>query len=121
MCGLWWFGGVWIGIWHVGCVQILKTMKDLIKARVSIYQRMERFAWLTMQALQEGNAMGVKRCLGVAERLLVGGSLEVRNAVANGYLYTVSTFMEARRMALNGVLPPSLLREYERQINAHGV
>lgn len=89
--------------------------------KTSIYNQAERFADITKRAIISGNVARAKKFLCYAEQLLATGSNETRIAVANVYVYSVSSFMELRNCSIANLFPPSLRKEYLKQVNASGV
>lgn len=87
----------------------------------SIYNQTQRFAEITKKAIVSGNIVRAKKCLAVAERLFTYGSYETKNAIANVYVFSVSTFMEVHRCNVSNLFPKSLKAEYLKQINTSGV
>lgn len=93
----------------------MKTFND------SLIKKMERLAEITISSLQLGKIARVRRCLELAEELLTKGNSEMKNAITNIYLYSVSHYMEINRIAISKILPNSLHKEYVKQINTSGV
>ncbi|PJE43878.1 DUF7674 family protein [Flavobacterium sp. TBRC 19031] len=87
----------------------------------TIYQQAQRFAEITKTAIVKGNIERAKKCLAVAERLFLTGSNETQNAIANVYVFSVSTFMELRHCSISNLFPKSLKAEYLKQINTSGI
>lgn len=87
----------------------------------TIYEKAERFAEITKAAIVSGNIVRTKKCLSLAEKLLITGSYETKNAIANVYVFSVSTFMELRHCSISNFSPQSLKTEYLKQINTSGV
>lgn len=87
----------------------------------TIYKQADRFAEITKSAIISGNIVRVKKCLALAERLFATGSYETKSAIANVYVFSVSTFMELRHCSISNLFPQSLKAEYLKQINASGV
>ena len=85
------------------------------------YHQAERFAEITKAAILSGNIVRAKKCLALAERLLITGSSETKNAITNVYVFSVSTFMELRHCSISNLFPKSLKAEYIKQINSSGV
>ena len=85
------------------------------------YHQAERFAEITKAAILSGNIVRAKKCLALAERLLITGSSEAKNAITNVYVFSVSTFMELRHCSISNLFPKSLKAEYIKQINTSGV
>ena len=87
----------------------------------TIYNQAERFAEITKSAILTGNIVRAKKCLALAEQLLITGSSETKNAITNVYVFSVSTFMEMRHCSISNLFPQSLKAEYIKQINTSGV
>lgn len=87
----------------------------------TIYKRAERFAEITKAAIVSGNIVRAKKCLSLAERLLLNGSYETKSAISNVYVFSVSTFMELRHCSISNLFPQALKAEYIKQINTCGV
>jgi len=87
----------------------------------TIYHQAERFAEITKTAIISGNISRAKKCLALAERLLVSGSSETKTAISNVYVFSVSTFMELRHCSIANLFPQTLKTEYLKQINTSGV
>ena len=82
---------------------------------------MNHLADLTKDYFIKGNVKRVNDCLAIAEHQLRTGTTEMKNAVANGFLFSLTSFMECRRAAFRFVLPDLLEKEYIKQINSCGV
>lgn len=94
----------------------------LMKNQVNtIYKQAERFAEITKKSIISGNIVRAKKCLALAERLLVTGSIETKNAISNVYIFSVSSFMEMRHCNISHLFPQTLRAEYIKQVNASGV
>lgn len=87
----------------------------------SIYKQAERFAEITKRSIISGNIVRAKKCLALAERLFITGSIETKNAISNVYIFSVSSFMEMRNCNISHLFPQTLKTEYIRQVNASGV
>ncbi len=87
----------------------------------TIYQKAERFAEITKNAIITGNINRAKKCLAIAEQLLETGSNETKNAISNVYVFSVSSFMELHHCSISNLFPKSLKAEYVKQINTSGV
>ena len=94
---------------------------DLYADLDTVYKQAERFAEVTKTAIVSGNIARAKKCLALAERLFVSGSSETKNAIANVYVFSVSTFMELRHCTISNLFPQTLKAEYIKQINTSGV
>jgi hypothetical protein len=93
-----------------------------MKKQVStIYKQAERFAEITKTAIITGNISRAKKCLALAERLLINGSNETKIAISNVYIFSVSSFMELRHCSISNLFPQTLKAEYIKQINTSGV
>lgn len=86
-----------------------------------IYKQADRFAEITKTFIKTGNIARAKKCLAIAEKLFSEGNQQTRNAIANTYVFSVTTFMELRNCRIANLLPSSLKSEYVNQINASGV
>lgn len=91
------------------------------KVKTTLIQKMERFAQITVSSLQSGKIVRAKRCLALAEQLFKNGNAEVKNAISNVYLSTVSCYLEINHHVIRQFLPAELHREYVKQINTSGV
>lgn len=87
----------------------------------TVYKKVERFADVTKTAIISGNINRAKKLLAVAENLLISGNQETKSAIANGYVYSVSIFMELRHCSIANLFPKALQTEYIKQINTSGV
>jgi hypothetical protein len=93
-------------------------MKNKAKSACS---KAVQFAEITKSLIRKGNIRRVKKCLSVAEQLLINGNAETRNAISNIYVFSVSTFMEVHNCSIANLFPKSLRKEYIMQVNASGV
>ena len=109
----------WIEAWQ-GASEIKVFKMEATRTRTS-YRRMSHLAELTKDYLIKGNLKRVNDCLAIAEHQLRTGTVEMKNAVANGFVFSVTCFMECHRTAFRLVLPELLAREYRRQINSSGI
>lgn len=87
----------------------------------SIYAQAEQYADLTKAMIRQGKIQRTKKCFSIAEQLLKTGTLEVKNAITNVYLFSLSTFMEIHNCNIKGLLPDGLRKEYFKQVNASGL
>jgi hypothetical protein len=87
----------------------------------SIYKQAERFADITKKSIISGNIVRAKKCLALAERLFITGSIETKNAISNVYIFSVSSFMEVRHCNISHLFPQTLKAEYIKQVNTSGV
>ncbi len=80
-----------------------------------------QFAEITKSLIRNGNIKRAKKCLDIAEQLLVNSNAETKAVITNVYVYSVSTFMEIHKCTIANLFPPALKREYVSQINASGI
>lgn len=91
------------------------------QVNTNLIKKMERFAEVTVNSLKLGKIVRAKRCFALAEDLFQKGNAEVKNAISNVYLSSVSHYMEINRYAMKQFLPVALHKEYVKQINTSGV
>jgi hypothetical protein len=91
------------------------------QVNTSLIKKMERFANVTISSLRLGKTARTKRCLELAEELFKKGNEEMKNAVTNVYLYSVSHYLELNKYSISKLLPVGLHREYVKQVNTSGV
>lgn len=84
----------------------------------SVYNQMHRMAELTIITILSGKLIRAKRLIDVAAKLFADGNYQTRNAVANVFLYDVSSVLALRHCDVLALFPPSLQQEYTKQINA---
>lgn len=101
----------WTYLQNCNC---LTTMKN--KSNQNIYSQMQRFADITKTLIMTGNIQRAKRCLKKAEDIFNTGTSEIKNAVVNVYVFSVSTFMEVHHCNIRNFLPEALQIEYLKQI-----
>lgn len=82
---------------------------------------MQRFADVTKRMATTGNVQRVKRCLQIAENIFNQGGAEIKNAVSNVYVFSVSSFMQLNHHDVKRLFPNALLNEYKKQINTSGL
>jgi len=93
-----------------------------MKTRVkTVATKAAQFAEITKNLIRKGKISRAKKCLDMAELLFTTGSNETKNAIANIYVYSVSTFMEMRNCTVAQLFPPQLKREYVSQVNTSGI
>ena len=88
---------------------------------IPIYKQAERLADITKSFIISGNINRAKKCLAIADQLLLNGNKETQNAISNVYVFSVSTFMELRHCTISNLFPQNLKLEYNKQINTLGV
>lgn len=90
----------------------------------NLYKVMQRFADITILFILQGNLRRAERCLQLADKLFITGNLIIKNAVSNVFVYSLSRVLDRRdeisKKAFE-ILPFSLKREYELQVNSFGV
>jgi hypothetical protein len=84
----------------------------------SVHSRFQRFADITEFFIAQGNLSRVKHCLSFVEDLYNKGDIQTRNAIANIYVFSVSTYLETRRYRVGDLFPESLKAEYYKQVNS---
>ena len=84
----------------------------------NVYNQMHRMAELTIMTVLSGRLIRAKRLLDVAKKLFENGNYQTRNAVTNVFLYDVSSVLALRHCDLMALFPPSLQKEYIKQLNA---
>lgn len=91
------------------------------KSNQYINSQMQRFADVTKTLIMTGNIARAKRCLEKAEDIFNNGTSEIKNAMTNVYVFSVSTFMEPHHCNIRDLFPESLRSEYRKQVNASGI
>lgn len=79
---------------------------------------MQRFADATKIFIIQGNIARAKKSFVIAEKLFETGSNEMKNAISNVFLFSVSSFMELHHCNIKNLVPKSLDSEYHKQINS---
>jgi hypothetical protein len=110
------FSGLFFGIGAKNLINI--PMKNQVN---TIYKQAERLAEITKTFIISGNINRAKKCLAIADQLLLNGSNETKNAISNVYVFSVSTFMELRHCSIANLFPQNLKQEYNKHINTFGV
>jgi hypothetical protein len=82
---------------------------------------MQRFADVTKELITLGRIERVDHCLQIAEMLFNKGTGEVKNAISNVFVFSVSTFLEIHNLSTKNLFPKSLNKEYYKQVNTSGV
>lgn len=93
-------------------------MKNQVKSSCA---KAVQFAEITKSLIRKGNIIRVKKCLSIAEQLLITGNAETKNVITNIYLFSVSTFIEIRNCSISNLFPQTLHKEYIKHINPSGV
>lgn len=94
-------------------------MKAIIEP--NIYVQAQRLADITKKLIQSGHIKLAKRCLQEAETIFKNGTSEIKHAISNIYIFSISSFMELHHCNIKELLPPSLQIEYYKQANASGI
>lgn len=89
---------------------INSTMKS--KNIHNVYKQAQRFANLTKELIVSGNIRRNKNCLHMAEYLFVIGTNEMKNAIVNVYVFSVTNFMELHHTNIPHFLQKTLNSEY---------
>ena len=90
----------------------------------NIYKAMQCFANFTKGLINKGDFKEVKHCFNVAEKLLKNGNSTVKNAIENGYLYSLSSILDYTTpvsLKVKSLLTDSLKKEYNRQVCSSGI
>lgn len=90
----------------------------------NIYKVMQCFANFTKHLVSNGDFKEVKHCFNVAETLLKNGNSTVKNAIENGYLYSLSSILDLTTpvsKTVKEILPDLLKKEYNRQVCSSGI
>lgn len=87
----------------------------------NMYSQMQRFADITKQLIMIGNIGRAKLFMNIAENIFKTGNSEVKNAITNVYIYSVSTFMELHKCNIRNLFPDFLKSEYQKQVRASGI
>ncbi|HRI33202.1 MAG TPA: hypothetical protein PLD02_05580 [Saprospiraceae bacterium] len=93
---------------------INSTMKS--KNIPNVYKQAQRFANLTKELIVSGNNRITKNCLHKAEYLFVIGTNEMKNAIVNVYVFSVTNFMELHHTNIPHFLQKTLNSEYQKLI-----
>ncbi|MES2479597.1 MAG: hypothetical protein V4561_10940 [Bacteroidota bacterium] len=93
-------------------------MKD--KSNQNTFRKMRRLVNITEKFLLSGNTARAKRCFTIAEDLLSRGSAEMKCAVSNVFVYSISSFMELHHFKIRTYFPQSLQKEYYSQVYCSG-
>jgi hypothetical protein len=90
----------------------------------NIYNVMQCFANFTKHLAKKGDFKEVKHCFNVAEAMFKNGNSIVKNAIENGYLFSLSSILDLTNPAAQKakrLLTDSLKKEYKRQVCASGI
>ena len=90
----------------------------------NIYSAVQYFADFTKLHINIGNFKEVKHCFDIAEKLLKYGNNTVKNAIENGYLFSLSRIIDMTNPVskkVKDILPDLLKKEYNRQVCSSGI
>lgn len=90
---------------------------------INIFKSAKETAQATCACIVVGNYARAKRYFAWAEKMLREGSSLEKNAIANVFVYSLSTTIDRlgqERSKVLALLPPLLEHEYCAQINASG-
>ena len=104
---------------------------DILKANVpdlkieklieyNLTKVIDGFAGYTIDLIKTGNLSAIKDCFNTAEQMLTEGSSEVKNAIENVYVFSISIFFDiahAVSKQVKELLPVHLMEEYRKQIS----
>lgn len=88
---------------------------------VSIYTKMQRLTNVTKNLIISGKLQRAKKCLKIAEFLFKYGNTEIKNAISNVFVFSITSFLEIKHLEVGKILPQNLLKEYQQQINSSGI
>ena len=88
--------------------------------QASIYNVISCFADITKHMAKVGDLKEVKHCFNIAEKLWLAGNSTVKNAIENGYLYSLSSVLDLNTK-IKDLLCAPLRKEYNRQVLGHGI
>lgn len=97
----------------------MKTQKSK-----NLYKVMQRFADMTVNFILNGQLNRAAKCLQIADKLFRSGNIIIKNAIANVFVYSLSRVLDKqdeRSHEVFAILPFSLKREYDLQVNSCGV
>ncbi len=103
----------------IGMINQIFKMKP--KPAPNIYKQAQRFADVTNALLLRGNINRASRCFLKAEEIFNLGTSEIKNAISNVYVYSVSSYLEINKYSIKDMFPQSLQKEYFKQINSTGI
>jgi hypothetical protein len=86
----------------------------------NLFKLIDGFAAYTIELLKKGNLSAIKHCFNTAEIMLLEGSAEVKLAIENVYVFSVTTFFEmghAVSKQIKELLPLHLMEEYHKQVS----
>lgn len=72
-------------------------MKNQVKSASS---KAVQFAEITKSLIRKGNIIRAKKCLSIAEQLLINGNSETKNVISNIYIFSVSILWKYTNVVL---------------------
>lgn len=85
----------------------------------NINNLIDRFAGYTIDLIKKGNLPAIKNCFSAADQMLAEGSSEVKQAIENVYVFSISIFFDmahAVSKQVKELLPEHLMKEYHKQV-----
>jgi hypothetical protein len=87
-------------------------------AECTLCNVLDRFADYTIDLIKKGNLAIIGDCFNAAGQLYEEGSTEVKSAIENVYVFSITIFFDMAHAASKQVkelLPASLMEEYRKQ------
>lgn len=87
----------------------------------NLYKIMQRFADITVSFILNGQLNRAAKCLQIADKLFRSGNIIIKNAIANVFVYSLARVLDKqdkRSHKVLAILPFSLKREYDLQVNS---
>lgn len=88
------------------------------KVNGTVYHQLSKLAKLTITTILSGKRKRSQKFLQVAEALFINGDNQMKRAMANVYVYQVSTLLLLHHLNPNTFFPVHMQREYHKQCNA---
>ncbi len=88
--------------------------------QANVYNIISCFADITRHMAKVGDLKEVKHCFNIAEKLWIAGNGTVKNAIENGYLFSLSNVLDLNTK-IKDLLSTPLRKEYNRQVFGHGI
>jgi len=88
--------------------------------RVTVYSIISCFADFTKYMIHIDNLKQVKHCFNVAEKLWMSENNSIKNAIENGYLFSLSSILDLNNK-IKELLNAPLKNEYNRQVLGSGI
>ncbi|HTA81866.1 MAG TPA: hypothetical protein VK783_02965 [Bacteroidia bacterium] len=87
-------------------------------AECTLCNMLDRFADYTIDLIKKGNLAIISDCFNAAGQLHEEGSAEVKNAIENVYVFSITIFFDmahATSKQVKELLPACLMKEYRKQ------